>query len=89
MVRDISLRRLKKSQHSNNGKKEQPNPLSIGIGLRTPEEGDKFINQDGRGSYGQREMQSLNLRVQQSIRIRLKRQLVLFPNSDLAEPHNT
>ena len=54
MVRDISLRRLEKSQHSNNGKKEQPNPLGEDIGLRTPEEGDKFINQDGRGSYGQR-----------------------------------
>jgi hypothetical protein len=54
MVRDISLRRLDESQHSYNGKKEQPNPLGVGIGLRTPEEGDKFINQDGRESYGQR-----------------------------------
>jgi len=54
MVRDVSLRRLEKSQHSNNGKKEQPNPLGEDIGLRTPEEGDKFINQDGRESYGQR-----------------------------------
>jgi hypothetical protein len=53
MMRDISLRRLEKSQHSYNGKKEQPNPLSIGIGLWTPEESDKFIKQGRRGSYGQ------------------------------------
>ena len=42
MVRDVALSGLEKSQYRYNGKKKQPDPLGIGIGLRTPEKGVEF-----------------------------------------------
>jgi hypothetical protein len=49
---------LKKSQHCYDGKKDQPNPLGVGIGLRAPEKGGEFFHRKRRGSYGDFQMQS-------------------------------
>jgi hypothetical protein len=58
MMRDVSLRGLEKSQYRYYGKKEQPDPLGVGIGLRTPEKGGEFFHRSRRGSYGDFQMQS-------------------------------
>ena len=61
MVRDVALGRLEKGQYRYYGKKEQPDPLGVGIGLRTPEEGVEFFHLKRRGSYGDLQMQSLKI----------------------------
>ena len=61
MVRDVTLGRLEKGQYRYYGKKEQPDPLGVGIGLRTPEEGVEFFHRNRRGSYGDLQMQSLKI----------------------------
>jgi hypothetical protein len=58
MVRDVALSGLEKSQYRYNGKKKQPDPLGIGIGLRTPEKGVEFFHLRPRGSYARKQMQS-------------------------------
>jgi hypothetical protein len=59
MMRDVSLRGLEKSQYRYYGKKEQPDPLGVCIGLRTPEEGVEFFHRRARGSYEDPQMQSV------------------------------
>jgi hypothetical protein len=59
MMRDVSLRGLEKSQYRYYGKKEQPDPLGVGIGLRAPEEGVEFFHRRARGSYEDSQMQSV------------------------------
>jgi hypothetical protein len=59
MMRDVSLRGLEKSQYRYYGKKEQPDPLGVGIGLRAPEEGVEFFHRRARGSYEDPQMQSV------------------------------
>ena len=61
MVRDIALRGLEKSQYRYYGKKEQPDPLGISIGLRAPKKGVEFFHRKRRGSYGDLQMQSLKI----------------------------
>ena len=61
MVRDVALGRLEKGQYRYYGKKEQPDPLGVGIGLGTPEEGVEFFHRKRRGSYGDLQMQSLKI----------------------------
>jgi hypothetical protein len=61
VMSDISLRGLEKSQHRYYGKKEQPDPLGVVIGLRAPEEGGEFFHQGSRGSYADWQMQSFKI----------------------------
>jgi hypothetical protein len=61
IVRHGSVRRLKKNQDGNYGKKEQPDPLGVVIGLQAPEEGGEFFHQGSRGSYADWQMQSLKI----------------------------
>jgi hypothetical protein len=59
MMRDVSLRGLEKSQYRYYGKKEEPDPLGVGIGLRAPKEGVEFFHRRARGSTEDRGMQSV------------------------------
>jgi hypothetical protein len=61
MVRDVALRGLEKGKHRYYGKKEQPDPLGVDIGLRTPKKGVEFFHRKRRGSYGDLQMQSLKI----------------------------
>ena len=58
---DVSLRWLDEGQDRDDGKKEQPDPLGVVIGLRAPEEGGEFFHRGPRGSYADWEMQSLKI----------------------------
>jgi hypothetical protein len=58
MVRDITLSGLEKSQYRYYRKKEQPDALGVGVGLRTPEKGVEFFHRKPRGSYACPQMQS-------------------------------
>jgi hypothetical protein len=61
MVRDVALGWLEEGQHRYYCKKEQPDPLGVGIGFRTPEKGVEFFHRKPRGSYAGSQMQSPNV----------------------------
>ena len=73
MVRDIALGRLEKGQHRYYGKKEQPNPLGVSIGLRAPEEGVEFFHRRARGSYEDSQMQSVKFEKENAARLHRRR----------------